>query len=193
MQGTFRDRLEAELSARKAKNARYSIRAFAAFLGADHSSLAQMLRGARPIPAAQVRAWAKKLGFPADEAAVFVAAEHVSDTARALQLRHWTAEALAVMNERAHFEILRLTREPDFRADVRWIARESDSTVDQINTALARLLRLGLIEMGAQWKDLTGLKQITEAAVRKLALERVRQAAAANGIKLIAERKTKHG
>ncbi len=123
-----------------------------------------------------------------EEAAVYVAASHVSTievSRRAQQLLHWTAEALAVINEPAHFEILRLTREAAFMPDVRWIAREARLSVDQVNTVLTRLLRLRLMEMThGEWKDLTGFAKLTERNVYKLALERVRQAAAENGIKL---------
>jgi transcriptional regulator with XRE-family HTH domain len=189
MQGAFREKLQAEFAARRLKNARYSLRAFAAFLGADHSTVAQILRGSRPIPAARVRAWARKLGFGPEEAAVYVAAEHVDSTAasaRAQQLRHWTAEALAVMSEPVHFEILRLTHEPGFLADSRWVAAQAHVPPDEVNIALTRLLRLGLIEMGSvgEWRDRTALEPLTEQGFRKVALECVRRAATAHGVKL---------
>jgi transcriptional regulator with XRE-family HTH domain len=189
MQGAFREKLEAEFAARRAKNARYSLRAFAAFLGADHSSLAQILRGSRPIPAARIRGWARKLGLAPEEAAVYIAAEHVdsdSGSARAQQLRHWTAEALAVMSEAVHFQILQLTREPGFRPDTRWIAERARVSSDEVNIGLARLLRLGLLEMNSagEWRDMTALEPLTEQGFRMVALKCVRQAAAANGVKL---------
>ena len=59
----FREKLEQEFAARRARNARYSIRAFAASLGAEHSTLAQILRGTRRIPAASIRSWAKAMGM----------------------------------------------------------------------------------------------------------------------------------
>jgi len=197
MQGAFREKLQAEYESRRAKNSKYSLRAFAAFLGADHSSLAQILRGSRPIPAARIRAWARKMGFGSEEAAVYIAAEHVASKAvsqRTQHLHHWTAEALAVMNEPAHFEFLRLTREPGFRADTRWVAERAHSSVDQVNIALTRLLRLGLLEMreDGTWRDITALEPLTEEAFRKVALESVRQAAAAKGVKFgKSERKQK--
>jgi transcriptional regulator with XRE-family HTH domain len=196
MQGAFREKLQAEFAARRAKNARYSLRAFAAFLDADHSSIAQILRGSRPIPASSIRAWARKLGFGPEEAAVYIAAEHVAsadDSARALQLRHWTAEALAVMSEPAHFEILRLTHEPEFRADSRWVARRAGVSADEVNLAITRLLRLGLMEMGTagEWRDLSGLQPLTEEGFRKVALASVRKAAAAQGVKLGKSERTK--
>ena len=198
MQGAFREKLRAEFAARRVKNARYSLRAFASFLGADHSSVAQILRGSRPIPAARIRAWARKLGLGPEEAAVYIAAEHVASTtdfARGQQLRHWTGEALAVMSEPVHFEILRLIREPAFRADTRWVAARALVSADEVNIALTRLLRLGLIEMGSggEWRDATGLAPLTEAGFLKKALECVRRAAAEDGVKLgKSERKHKY-
>lgn len=178
----FREKLESEFAARQAKNPRYSLRAFAAFLGTDHSTLAQILRGSRHAPAAQIRVWARKLGLTQEEAAVFIAVEHVPDDATARrqhQLRHWTAEALGIVTERAHWEIVRLSRTETFQADCRWIAQQTDLTVDQVNVALSRLLRLRLLEIGAtrKWTDLTGVPALTERQFRKLALARVRQMA----------------
>jgi hypothetical protein len=189
MQGAFREKLKGEFAARRAKNPRYSLRAFAAFLGADHSSVAQILRGSRRIPVARIRSWARKLGLGPEEAAVYIAAEHVASTAdfgRGQQLRHWTGEALAVMGEPVHFEILRLIREPGFRADTRWVAARALVSTDQANLALTRLLRLGLLDMGkaGEWRDATALEPLTEQGFRKRALECVRQAAAAYGVKL---------
>ncbi|HEV3197311.1 MAG TPA: hypothetical protein VGZ73_05375 [Bryobacteraceae bacterium] len=178
----FRERLETEFAARRAKNPRHSLRAFAAFLGTDHSTLAQILRGSRRAPATQIRTWAGKLGLTQEEAAVYIAAEHVPDDAtahRQHQLRHWTAEALGIVTERAHWEIVRLSRTDSFQADCRWIAQQASLSVDQVNVALSRLLRLRLLEIGptGKWTDLTGLPSLTERQFRKLALARVRQMA----------------
>jgi len=177
----FREKLEQEFAARRAKNPRHSLRAFAAFLGADHSSLAQILRGRRRAPAAQIRAWARKLGLTQEEAAVYIAAEHVPDEAtahRQHQLRHWTAEALGIVSEPAHWDILRLSRTVEFEPDSRWIAQKTGLTVDQVNVALSRLLRLRLLAIGddGKWQDLAE-QAITERQFRKLALARVRQMA----------------
>jgi transcriptional regulator with XRE-family HTH domain len=176
----FRERLRQELESRRSKNPRYSLRALATFLGTDHSTLSQVLRGTRPVPARRIRSWAKKLGCGREETTVYIAAEHVPDAQTAerhQQLRQWTAEALSVVSDPVHWRILRLSRAADFQADCRWIAEETDSTVDQVNLALSRLLRLGLLEMSAagKWKDLTGLRRLTEPEFRKLALARVRE------------------
>jgi transcriptional regulator with XRE-family HTH domain len=178
----FRDRLRRELEARRNRNARYSMRAFAAFLGADHSTLSQILRGTRPVPASRIRSWAKKLGLDREEIAVYLAAERVPDAAtskRQEQLRHWTADAMGVVTERVHWHILRMSREPGFRADCRWIAERTGATVDQVNLALATLLRLRLLETtpAGEWADSTGVPRLTEREFRRIALARIRESA----------------
>src|SRR5215469_3031518 len=123
----FRDRLETEFRARRKKNGRYSLRAFAAFLATDHSTLSQILRGVRRPPLRAVRSWGRKLGMCPEEIAVYIAAEHVADPSSAERLdhlRHWTAEALAIVSDRTHWHILELSREPGFTPDCRRIAAQ---------------------------------------------------------------------
>lgn len=173
----FRERLQRELDLRRAKNPRYSIRALALFLGADHSTLAQILRGARRVPVGQIRRWAKKLAISPEETAAYTAAEHAPDqrtVARQRQLQHWTAEAMAVTSEPAHWRILQLCRAPGFRQDCRWIAVEIGVSVDQVNVALSRLLRLRLLQVNEQgeWK---AAARLTEREFRRTALARVRK------------------
>jgi transcriptional regulator with XRE-family HTH domain len=193
----FAERLNEELTARKRSNQRYSLRAFAAFLACDHSTLSQVLRGTRRATIAQVRAWARKLAISPAEIAVYLASGQVPDdvtAGRHTMLRHWTAEAMAVVRDRTHFEILRLSRADGFRADCRWIAGRAAVGVDEVNVALARLLRLGLIEMSADgvWRDRTGLARLSEREFRTLALERVREKAAEDRVRFGKE-KTKRG
>jgi len=181
----FRDRLAAEFQMRRAANPRYSLRAFAAFLGTDHSTISQIIRSRRRAPSNQIRRWAHKLGMDRLEASAYIAAEHVPEasiTTRELQLRHWTAEAMSIVTGPAHFEILRLCRRPDFHPDCRWLADRIAVGVDEVNLALSRLLRLGLLELRGtgEWKDLTGISNLTENDFRKLALARIRERAAAD-------------
>jgi len=184
-----RERLEQEFRRRREKNPRYSLRAFAAFLGGDHSTLSQILRERRRIPTRRLRSWGKKLGMTAEEIGVFVAAEHVpedSASGRQEQLRHWTAEAMAIVRDRTHWHLLRLSSSPEFRADCRWIAAQIGATVDQVNLAVSRLLRLRLLEIApkGKWKDLLGSGARSEVEFRKRALIRVREMAAGEGVEL---------
>jgi len=171
----FSDHLAQELHRRRTKNARYSLRAFAAYLGTDHSTLSQILRGSRRAPAGCIRAWSKKLGLDSEEAALWIAVEYPALGTN----RHWTAEAMGILTGRAHWQILKLSRSPEFQADSRWLAKQIGVSADTVNVALSRLLRLGLLEMNAgRWTDRTGLALLTESEFRRLALRLVREKAA---------------
>lgn len=186
---TFRERLRQEFELRRAKNARYSLRAFAAFLGADHSTLSQILRSKRRIPDARIRGWSAKLGLDHEEVSVYLAAARLPDGAtrsRQEHLRHWTADAMCVVNERVHWQMLKLAAAPGFQPDCRWIAKRTGASVDQVNLALATLLRLRLLSVtptGA-WKESTGLEPLTERAFRSLALARVREYAGSSKLSI---------
>jgi transcriptional regulator with XRE-family HTH domain len=190
MQGPlFRAKLEEELRSRHQANPRYSLRAFAAFLGTDHSTLSQILRGKRRAPTAQIRVWSKKLGLDPEEAAAYIAAEHLpnpAQTERENQLRHWTAESMEIVMDRTHWEILRLCRLPEFCADSRWIAQQIGVTTDQVNMSFQRLLRLRLMDTDAtgRWMDVMQPPALTEREFRRAALARVREKAAESRIKL---------
>jgi len=186
----FRDRLVREFEQRQATNARYSLRAFATFLQTDHSTLSQILRGTRPIPTDRLRLWGKKLGLTREEISVYVAAQYVpsgQDRDRQEQLRHWTAEALAIVNDPCHCQIVQLTRKKGFRGDSRVLAKQLGVSVDRINIAVARLLRLRLLELGpaGRWKDLLGPGHRSESDFQKAALIRIRELAAKDGVRLL--------
>ncbi|MFN7926093.1 MAG: DUF4423 domain-containing protein [Bryobacteraceae bacterium] len=120
----------------------------------------------------------------AAEISAYVASVHVPDDAtlaRQEHLRHWTAEALAVIGEPVHYRICRMTSLSTFRADVRWIAAETGVSVDEVNLALQRLLRLGLLKMrGNHWSasNLGNEAQFKRTALRlanRLAAEHLPQ------------------
>ena len=184
----FRDRLQDEFDTRRKANERYSLRAFAAFLGTDHSTLSQILRKQRAVPLSQIRKFAKKLKLDAEITSAYVAAEHLPDpqtAARESLLRHWTAEASAIIMQPVHWAIFRLSREKEFRNDSRWIAEQTNSTVDQVNIAFSRLLRLELLRTDPRGRWISGAKNIkSEREFQKTALVRVRQKAAEYKVKL---------
>ena len=193
----FQDKLKREFETRRERNPRYSLRAFASFLEADHSTLSQIFRDKRRIPLRQLRSWGKKLGMTAEEIAAFVAAQHVPDPSivrRQEQLRHWTAEALAIVSDRCHWQIVQLTRSPEFQSDCRWVAKQLGATVDGVNIVLSRLLRLRLLEIGpgGKWKCARGRGKFTEAEFTKRALVKVRELAAEDDVDFHARTSRSH-
>jgi uncharacterized protein (TIGR02147 family) len=158
-ESSFRLLLQSELARRCAAHAQYSLRAFAMQLEVDHSTLSQWIRGRRPITARAIETIGEKLGLAKDAIARYVEnagrdGEGESEEARG-QL---SSETAALIADWHHFAILELTRLRQFRPDSRWIARVLGIGVDDVNVALQRLIRLGLLEMAdkARWVDLAG-------------------------------------
>jgi transcriptional regulator with XRE-family HTH domain len=175
----FAQKLFDEFESRQLRNSRYSLRAFAKFLKTDHSSLAQILRGTRHVPAKHIREWSAALQLDAEESMVYSAMEIMPNSelaARHERLKHWTAEASAITANKLHWQILQLSRERDFRPDTRWIAKRTGCNVDEVNIALARLLRLRLLTLDRKrWTELAGAAQSTEKEFRRMVLARIRE------------------
>lgn len=119
---TFREALHTEFLARRRRNARYSLRAFARFLGVDHSTLSQILRSRRSLSPRMVALLGRKLGL----SATFVA-----------EARH----------QQIAESVLRLTRSKSFRPNSRWIATRTGLPLDAVNSALDHLIRHGDLVM----------------------------------------------
>jgi hypothetical protein len=117
-------RLERELAERCSRNPRYSIRAFARWLQVDHSTIARLLRGVRPVTAATMARLEARL-----------AASGLAELAPA-EVRPVTADA-----------ILDLVGRPGFRPDSRRLARTLGVTVDAVNCCLFDLLRTNRLAM----------------------------------------------
>jgi uncharacterized protein (TIGR02147 family) len=182
---SFRLFLQAELGRRCARNPQYSLRAFAKFLGIDHATLSQLLRGKRALTARAILKLGTRIGLdrPAiDRYAARAAsvAEYAEDEAGWDEVQQLTSDTASIIADWYHFAILELTRLRDFKTDSRWIARVLGITADEVNIALTRLTRLGLLEMVGpdRWIDRAGdltasLADFNRAAVQRLS-ERVR-------------------
>jgi transcriptional regulator with XRE-family HTH domain len=172
----FRDLLNAELARRRRVNRRYSVRAFAKYLDTDHSTLSQILRGRRPVPAAAIMAWAGRLEIGPEEARVLAAAQDVDDLVARNARARWLGEARALLAGDTHWRLIESLKCVDFRPDSRWIAAHIGASVDAVNEALSRLLRLGLVTIDAAggWHDASGLEGRGANAVKEDALRRLR-------------------
>jgi len=173
----FSQFLKREFDRRRDVNLRFSLRAYATLLDTDHATISQILRGARKVPILHLRRWASTLGLTKEAASVYFAAEQTQEQSRRERLfREWSTEGLALLEDPAHWHIIRLSRQPDFQADSRWIAAQANLTIDSVNMAFSRLLRLKLIHAPGpnRWIDQTGLESLTEQSFYQLALTRIR-------------------
>ncbi|MGC4051744.1 MAG: TIGR02147 family protein [Paludibaculum sp.] len=166
----FRLFLQQELARRCARNPQYSLRAFANFLGIDHSTLSQLLRGRRTFSKTAIHRLATRLGVDSETRARFVPQPaRLDDEASKL-----TGETACLLADWQHYAILELLHLDSFRPDSRWIARVLGISVDEVNIALQRLLRLGLLRMEPTgWIDTVGPSVANEGAFTQAAVERL--------------------
>ena len=170
---SFRLFLQSELARRCARNPQYSLRAFALHLDVDHSTLSQWLRGRRPITARSIETLGSKLGLspPAIQQYVERSGREDRPSRDAFLL---TGETVSLLADWYHFAILELTRLDEFRCDSRWIARVLDISVDEVNLAIQRMIRLDLLDMESadRWVDRSGDAVVSLESLPPETLER---------------------
>jgi uncharacterized protein (TIGR02147 family) len=173
----FREFLQRKLAQKCANNPQYSLRAFAQSLGTDHSTLSQILRGKRRLTTETICALARRLKLSDKDVETFVVYEQRlhGDGGWERHIRQLRDEAMEIISQWHHFAILELIRLECFRPDCRWIAQVLDISVDDVNTALTRLLHLDLLLMVDQdtWLDLSEnayaqFDRLPHAAAQKL-------------------------
>jgi uncharacterized protein (TIGR02147 family) len=176
----FRLFLQAELGRRCAGNPQYSLRAFAKYLASDHATLSQLLRGRRPLTKRTIVKLGTRLGL--DRPAIDRYAAHeacweskAATAAGYSEVQKLAADTASVITDWHHYAILELTRLHNFKPDSRWIARVLDITTDEVNLALSRLIRLGLLEMAdrGRWIDRSGDPTTSLAEFSRVAVERL--------------------
>jgi uncharacterized protein (TIGR02147 family) len=171
----FRQRLQRELANRCARNPRYSLRGFANFLGIDHATLSQLLRGKRAVTAAAVRRLGARIGLSAAEIEAHVALQREAASARPAERERVLGEEAAAALDWQAYAILELMRLAEFRPDVGWIERVLGIGAAEIQVALQHLVRLGFLRMSARdrWEDLTGGAILRQEEFSLVALQRL--------------------
>jgi len=173
----FRDRLQRELAARCGRNPRYSLRGYANFLGVDHATLSQILRGKRAVTPATIRRLGARIGLDQAEIDRYIANEAGAPERDAVpvEIRTLADDAARVFADWHPFAILELIRLQEFRPDVGWIERVLGIPGDAVQIALQHLVRLGFLrfETADRWVDLTGGAVRHEEDFTLLSLERL--------------------
>jgi uncharacterized protein (TIGR02147 family) len=141
----FRFTLQEEFLKRVRRNSRYSIRAFAKSLEMDHSTLAKLLRGERPLGNRARQKLQAKLGLGPDET-------------RETDYAQLSLDTFTLIADWHHYAILELMRLENFRPDLKWIARTLGIPHAEVAAAVQRLERCKLLKVRADgsWRDLTG-------------------------------------
>jgi uncharacterized protein (TIGR02147 family) len=163
------------------RNRRFSLRSFAKQLGIDHSTLSQVLRGRRRLSVRALEVVGERLGL-GDEA-IRVYAQSVrrkpatSRPPKELRRFHLDLDTFQFLSVWYHSAILELVEVQGFKTDSRWIANTLGIGVKDVNIALQRLLRLGLLEMSGRdhWIDKSGDAEFHSSALTEAACNRMNQ------------------
>ena len=141
------------------------------------------MRGKRPLTERMIERLGSRLKLDRSTIEAFVAYEKLLGRPAAntmSQVRQLTHDTVSLVSDLQHNAILELVRLQEFQPDSRWIARVLGLSVDEVNVALSRLVRLGMLEMTDRnrWTVRTGyaspgIEHLAYVAVQRL-MEQVR-------------------
>jgi len=138
--------IKSEFLRRKRDNKSYSLRAFAEYLDVPPGRLSEILSGKRPISKKMKAKLSERLGF--QEIADLLESPAANLTFSKRDDYHFlTDDVFSVLADWYHFAILSLADTKDFRADPKWIAKRLNISVIQATDSLAKLKKLGVIEL----------------------------------------------
>lgn len=155
----FKNRLRQELLERCKRNQAYSLRAFAAHLEMDASTLSKILKGKRPLGKKMILQLGAKIGLTTEEIGAFLSKENtVSDSAERVRFEQLNLDRFAIISDWYHFAILELMEVKGFQPNSSWIASALGLKSIEVEAAIDRLKRVGLLKVKADgnWEDLSG-------------------------------------
>jgi uncharacterized protein (TIGR02147 family) len=172
----LRERLRAAMQ----RNPRFSLRSFAKQLGIDHSTLSQVLRNKRRLSARALEGVGKRIGLSAEAIRVYAQGhEKKKSTSPPQNIRgvRFDLDTFQTLSIWYHYAILELIQVEGFKTDSPWIAKTLGIAVEDVNIALQRLMRLGLLEMAGRdrWVDASGDAEFRSATLTEAARNQMNQ------------------
>lgn len=158
----YREMLLQELEKRCRRNSQYSLRSFARDLSISPSRLSDVLKGRYGLSRAAAEKIAKKMQWEPIRRTYFcdlVASVHSRSRTqkkearkrlkrlyRDLHSQQLSLDAFQLISDWYHYAILELTLTEDFQSDTAWISQRLAVNEHLIESAIQRLIRLGLLE-----------------------------------------------
>jgi uncharacterized protein (TIGR02147 family) len=160
----FRSVLRAELLQRCRVNPSYSLRAFARSLSCDASSLSKILHGKRPLGPRTIQRFGKTLGLGESAIGQYIYEEKVKGAGSYLsvpkerEFHQLSLDTFEIVSDWHHYAILELLHVRRFRPNVGWIARSLGLGARDVELAVSRLKRVGLLKITdkGKWIELNG-------------------------------------
>lgn len=149
----FKRFLERELNKRCKRNPNYSLRSFAKSLDMDPSLLSKLISGKRKLTNYQIEKLGKTLGLKLKEIESFKEKQKVCEEKK--DFYQLTLDQFDIISEWQHYAILEMLSLKNFRPDIKWIARQLKIEVEDANTYVECLKRVGLLEVETDgtWVD----------------------------------------
>jgi uncharacterized protein (TIGR02147 family) len=158
----YRETLLGEFQQRTRQNPAYSLRAFSRDIGVPASNLSNILRSKRGLSLATAKRIAERMGMQGDEKTHFLAlvqkehgrssgarhqaARTLKDLKQSVGFGELSLERFELLANWIYFAILELTHVRSFRPEAAWIAHRLKVERQEIEVALSRLIKLGLLE-----------------------------------------------
>jgi len=164
----------------RAKNARWSQRAFAKRLGISSGALSEILQGKRPLTPQLKKRLAAKLGLsPLEEVDFFedMTPDHLRPNR--LEYVQLTTDQFHLISDWWHFAMLNLIKTKGFKASTSWIAKRLGISQKISDDAWDRLFRLGHLKktggkVTREYPRIQTSDGIVNMSVRKAHLEDTR-------------------
>jgi uncharacterized protein (TIGR02147 family) len=159
----IRLKLQGELIRRCKANPKYSLRAFAKFLGIESSRLSKILRGERPVSLVLLDRLSQKLGLTPKEIASCRSnmrnkkrgiSEEITQSSAFLQLSQDIFESI---EDWKHYAVLELMKVRGFQSDLKYVAKALNIRLPEARAYAERLQRVGLLKINSDssWTDLS--------------------------------------
>jgi uncharacterized protein (TIGR02147 family) len=141
------------------------------------------MRGKRRLTQRMIIKLGSRLGLRENELNDYCSFEETgarlsTQPAKLQAIGQMTYDTAAVISDWHYYAILELTRLQNFKPDSRWIARVLGLNPDDVNIALSRLVRLGLLKMESRerWVDKSGDTAVSLEALTQISINRLAKA-----------------
>lgn len=146
----FRLWLQSELLQRCKRNPAYSLRAFAALLDMDASSISQIISGKRNASTKVIMKICERLSADPHYTEKFLKADQKRTSGKSRPSEEITystmsEDAILYISNWYHFAILELMNSDYFQSQPSWIANRLGLTTSEVKIAIERLIRLNLV------------------------------------------------
>ena len=139
----YRKILKDEYELRADQNPLYSLRAYARDLKLSPASLSEILKGKQGLSIDKAKKITQTLKLNKDESKY-----------KSTQFTDLQIDMMKIITEWYHMAILELTYLKNFKGDIDWIAKTLRITNLEVQSAVERLIKLGLLEIKKnKWKD----------------------------------------